>query len=369
MFSRYVRVRAFGYQRLQVAWLSALLVVVACILFLLAVPAAGQVLLPGGVDASPKIDGKIQAQIIDSVAAALDEVYVFPDVALEMGKHLRKQHKDGAYKGIVSTAEFALRLSEDLRSISNDRHLRVFYVPTEDFQHYQQDSLSDEEAKLLEEEHLRQMRHENFGFVRAERLTGNVGYLRLDGFNDARYGGATAVAALNFLAYCDALIIDLRFNGGGHPSMIQLITSYFFEEPQHLNSFYIRKEDTTRQFWTQAQVQGPRMSDADLYVLTSERTFSAAEEFTYNLKNMERATIIGETTGGGAHPVDGRLFANLNVGMSLPFGRAINPITGTNWEGTGIEPHLQVPQDQALEVAHLEALKKLREKATSEDIK
>ncbi|UCD63165.1 MAG: S41 family peptidase, partial [Candidatus Zixiibacteriota bacterium] len=143
----------------------------------------------------------------------------------------------------------------------------------------------------------------------------------------------------------------------------------FFEEPQHLNSFYIRKEDTTRQFWTQAQVQGPRMSDADLYVLTSERTFSAAEEFTYNLKNMERATIVGETTGGGAHPVDGRLFANLNVGMSLPFGRAINPISGTNWEGTGIEPHLQVPQDQALEVAHLEALKKLREKATSEDIK
>jgi hypothetical protein len=148
--------------------------------------------------------------------------------------------------------------------------------------------------------------------------------------------------------------------------MIQLITSYLLKEPTHLNSFYVRKTDSINQFWTQAYVEGPRLTDVDVYVLTSSYTFSGAEEFTYNLKNMKRATIIGETTGGGAHPNDIKAFHNLNVGMSLPFGRAINPITGTNWEGVGITPDIQVPQEKALQTAHKEALKKLLGKTTDE---
>jgi C-terminal processing protease CtpA/Prc len=196
-----------------------------------------------------------------------------------------------------------------------------------------------------------------------ELLEGNVGYVDFRQFADAGDGGATAIAALNFLAYADAIIFDMRRNGGGHPSMIQLISSHFFDTLVHLNSFYIRKDDTTQQFWTQAWVPGPDLTDADLYVLTSKYTFSGAEEFTYNLKNLKRATIIGETTGGGAHPVQMRLFENLNVGMSLPFGRAINPISGTNWEGTGITPDIEVPQEEALDVAHLRALKTIAEKA------
>jgi C-terminal processing protease CtpA/Prc len=170
-----------------------------------------------------------------------------------------------------------------------------------------------------------------------------------------------------FLAGSDAVIIDLRNNGGGSPSMIQLISSYFFDEPVHLNSFYIRDEDKTKQFWSHAYVEGDRMTDTDLYVLTSGRTFSAAEEFTYNMKNLERATIVGETTGGGAHPVRFVGFPDLKVSLSLPFGRAINPISGTNWEGTGVEPDIEVPQARALEVAHLEALKALAEKSTDEE--
>jgi hypothetical protein len=168
---------------------------------------------------------------------------------------------------------------------------------------------------------------------------------------------------MNFLANADALIVDLRQNGGGSPSMIQLISSYFFAEPVHLNSFYIRREDKMDQFWTQAWVAGPKLTEVPIWVLTSGRTFSAAEEFTYNLKNLERATIVGETTGGGAHPVDNHTFPELGVQMSLPFGRAVNPITETNWEGTGIEPHVAVPADQALTVAHRDALAKLRDAA------
>jgi len=149
--------------------------------------------------------------------------------------------------------------------------------------------------------------------------------------------------------------------------MIQLISSYFFDEPVHLNDFYIRDEDKTQQFWSHAYVEGPRMNDVDLYVLTGPRTFSGAEEFTYDMKNLERATIIGETTGGGAHPVRLVAFPDLRVSMSLPFGRAVNPVTGTNWERTGVEPHIEVPEAEALRVAHMEALKKLAEKATDEE--
>jgi hypothetical protein len=304
------------------------------------------------------VDSRMQAEIIDSVAQALNEVYVFADVAKEMEKHLRKQYKKKAYKDLTSLTEFTQKLTEDLQKISHDRHLWVRYAPDEMLAGFQADTLTDEEKQR----ELEKRRRDNFCFKEIKLLEGNVGYVDLRCFSEAIDAGPTAIAAMNFLAYTDAIIFDLRQNGGGNPSMIQLISSYFFHEPVHLNSFYIRKSDSTQQFWTQASVQGPRLTDVDLYVLTSSYTFSGAEEFTYNLKNMKRATIIGETTGGGAHPIDIRVFENLNVGMSLPFGRAVNPITGTNWEGTGITPHMEVPQEKALDVAHLEALKKLSKK-------
>lgn len=318
---------------------------------------------------APSIDKKAKMEIIDSLSMALNEIYVFPEVAKKLEKHMRKQLKDGAYNDLNNTADFTRKLSEELREISKDGHMWVRYVPVEEFDRFLPDTLSEEEQQRRTAEMLRRQQYDNFAFYKAERMSGNVGYLKFDGFNDAKDAGATAIAALNFLAYCDALIIDLRNNGGGAPSMIQLINSYFFEEPVHLNSFYIRQTDSIKQFWTQEQIQGPRMADVDLYVLTSNYTYSAAEEFTYNLKNLKRATIIGETTGGGAHPTDVRLFANVFVAISVPYGRAINPITGTNWEGTGIEPHIQVPQADALDVAYIEALKKMAEKATDPEIK
>ncbi|HEX2162516.1 MAG TPA: S41 family peptidase, partial [Thermoanaerobaculia bacterium] len=148
---------------------------------------------------------------------------------------------------------------------------------------------------------------------------------------------------------------------------IQLLSSYLFAEPTHLNSFYIRRGDRTEQFWTQAHVDGRRMAEVPVYVLTSRRTFSAAEEFTYNLRNLERATIVGETTGGGAHPVEAHAIEGYPVRAMVPFGRAINPVTGTNWEGTGVAPHVEVPADQALDRAHRLALETLAEKAVDPD--
>ena len=303
---------------------------------------------------NPALDPRSRASIIDSVSAALRAEYVFPEVATKMEALLRKNLKQGAYEKLTNPDDFASKITEDLQSISHDKHLNVRYIPPGT----QRDEvkLSPEERRRLQ---LAQQRARNFGFQKVEILPGNIGYIDFRYFAEAKDGGPTAIAAMNFLAHTDAIIFDLRQNGGGNPSMIQLISSYLFEESVHLNSFYIRKGDSTQQFWTQECVEGPRISGIPVYVLTSSSTFSGAEEFSYNLKNLKRGTIIGETTGGGAHPVNLREFPVLNISMAVPYGRAINPITGTNWEGVGVEPDIKAPASKALNVARAEALKEL----------
>ena len=175
------------------------------------------------------------------------------------------------------------------------------------------------------------------------------------------YPTPTAVAAMNFLAHADAIIIDLRENGGGDPKMIALVSTYLFSKPTHLNDLWERKSNTTQQYWTLPYVPGDRLDGKPAYVLTSKRTFSGAEEFSYNLKNLKRATIVGETTGGGAHPVRGQRIDDHFI-IGVPFARAINPISKTNWEGTGVEPDVKVPAAEALATAQKLAIEKLSSK-------
>lgn len=330
-------------------------------LALLALPVLAQ---PGPSDGMPKLDAEKRDAILKALSADIDKIYVFPDVATKMIEHLKAQQESGAYKNLDAVPAFTAQLTSDLQSISHDLHLRVSPIPPGEVNARQEVDMEEIRRRYRE-----RARRSNYGFEKVEILDGNVGYLDLRGFVDAAIGGRTAVAAMGFLGGSDAVIIDLRQNGGGDPSMIQLISSYFFDEPVHLNSFYIRREDKMDQFWTQAYVEGPRLTETPLYVLTSGRTFSAAEEFTYNMRNLERATIIGETTGGGAHPVDMMRYPELGVRMSLPFGRAVNPVTGTNWEGTGVEPHVKVPADGALKVAYAKALETLVASATDPDHK
>ena len=311
-----------------------------------------------------EIDAAFVKETIDSVSLALKEFYVFPEVAAKMEKYLRQQQKDNRYRETKSAREFFGQLTEDLQHISKDLHLGVGYATNEQIQMWEDTSTDEAEW----ERQVGVSKRRNFGFTEIRLLDGNIGYLNLLGFSGTGYGAEeVAVAAMNFLSNADAIIIDLRQNGGGSPDMIGLISSYFFEEPVHLNTFYVRQTDSLRQFWTSPFVDGPRLAEKDLYILTSSRTFSAAEEFSYNMRNLERAKLVGETTGGGAHPVDDHYFAKLNVSFRVPFGRAINPITGTNWEGVGVQPHIDVPADQALEVAHLEALRGIRDKIEDEE--
>lgn len=328
----------------------------SCLVALVAAfTAAGQPAAPPAVSAADR-----QA-ILDGVVAALHETYVFPEVATKMEEHVRARLAAGDYDALTVLPEFTDRLTRDLQSVSRDLHLRVGWAPERPGE---RPDPAERQARFAA-----QLRRDNYCFEKIEHLAGNVGYLRFDCFVEASLGGATAVAAMNFLSSSDALIFDLRWNGGGSPSMIQLLSSYLFAEPTHLNSFYVRKGDETLQFWTQAHVVGPRLTEVPVYVLTSQRTFSAAEEFTYNLRNLERATIVGETTGGGAHPVDDHPIEGYPVRVAVPFGRAINPVTKTNWEGTGVEPHVAVPAEDALARAHQMAIAALAEKSEDDEEK
>jgi hypothetical protein len=295
-------------------------------------------------DMTVKIDVATRERVIDGAIAKLNEFYVFPEVAKKMEDALRGHQKEGEYDAVDDGEAFAVLLTEHLQGVSNDKHLRVNFSPM---------ALPEEPPETdpeAQERRRTRIERDNCAFEKVERLPSNIGYLKFNAFLDPMICGPTATAAMSFLANVDAIIFDLRSNGGGDPKMIAFISTYLFDEPTHLNDLYNRKEDSTTQYWTLPYVPGKRLSDKPVFVLTSNRTFSGAEEFSYNLKNLKRATIIGETTGGGAHPVSGhRIDDHFMIGV--PFARAVNPIAGTNWERTGVTPDVEVPAAEALDVA------------------
>jgi C-terminal processing protease CtpA/Prc len=309
---------------------------------------------------APVLDAPTRALAIARLLAKLREAYVFPDVADAMAEAIGRRAAGGEYDACGAGGEFAAALTEHLQAVSRDKHLRVFFeaepqLPEKD---------ADDEARR--ERQRQQGQRQNFGFARVERLPGNVGYLDLRQFASPEYAGDLAVAAMQLLAHTDALIVDLRRNGGGSPAMVALLTSYLFgPQPVHLNSLHWREGDRLAQWWTHQYVPGKRYGgDKPVYVLTSAHTFSGAEEFAYNLQQLKRATLIGETTGGGAHPGDGHQLTP-HFAAFIPGGRAINPISGTNWEGTGVSPDIAVPAAEALTVAQRLALGAIIERKPS----
>jgi retinol-binding protein 3 len=277
-----------------------------------------------------------------------------------MEQDLRARQKKGAYEAVDDAEAFAKLLTDQLQEVSHDKHLRVDFLPgppPKNAPGRNPDALSQMRS---------QMERNNCFFEKVERFASNIGYLKFNAFADPEVCGPTATAAMNFLGNVDAVIFDLRTNGGGDPKMVALISTYLFAEPTHLNDLYNRKEDSTTQYWTLPYVPGKRLAGKPVFVLTSKWTFSGAEEFTYNLKNLKRATIVGETTGGGAHPVSGHPIDDHFV-IGVPFARAVNPISKTNWEGTGVEPDVKVPADQALDVAKKMATEQVQKDQPGKD--
>jgi len=295
------------------------------------------------------LDAGARDRVIDEVARILDEAYVFPDIAKEMTATLRTREKSGEYNAFSDGEDFARKLTGDLQQVSHDKHVEVRFSfvaqPTYVFTKHGEDDPTLG-RKLIAS---------NCGFENVEHSPPNIGYLKFNIFANPEICAPTAIAAMNSLADSDALIVDLRDNIGGSPRMVSLIASYLFKESTHLNDAYIREENTTKQSWTSVDVPGKKFIDKPVFVLTSKKTFSAAESFSYALKNLKRATLIGETTGGGAHPVEPHRIED-NFFIIVPSARSISPITKTDWEGAGVEPDVRVPAKDAL----AEALERAR---------
>jgi hypothetical protein len=303
---------------------------------------------PGSRFEEITLDSAARARVVDTTVSILNESYVFQEIAQKMAVALRAAQDRGQYKAIVDGETFAATLTDHLRHVSHDKHIEVrfsFVVqpPDEATAHPERDPMLRRQLTAI-----------NCGFEKTEHLPPNIGYLKFNMFADPEICAPTAIAALNSLADSDALIIDLRDNNGGHSGMVTLIASYLFAEPTHLNDAYDRSENSTREFWTSPEVPGKKFIGQPVFLLTSKATFSAAEDFSYALKNLNRATLIGETTGGGAHPIK-PLRIDDHFSIIVPFARSISPITKTDWEGTGVQPNIRVPASDALREALLHA--------------
>ncbi len=317
-------------------------------LFLIA-PLAAQTATP-----NPSLSDAQKKEVLAGLAKQLRANYVFPEVAEKVIKGLQAKAARGGYQAESTPTAFAEVLTKDLQELGQDLHFRVRfdaqYKPGQD---------DEDDDKPPTKEEVEQARKESaergHGISKLERLPGNVGYLDLRGFGPTEFVGPAYTSALSLLQGTEALILDLRRNGGGSPESVAYLMSHFFTEGdvRHINSIYNRPKDLTRQFWTSAV---PVRYTQPVYVLTSPRTFSGGEECAYDFQTHKRGTLVGEVTGGGANP-GGRLPIGHQLLAFIPSGRAINPITKTNWEHVGVKPDIAVPAADALKTAHVAILK------------
>jgi len=335
-----------------------------------------------GTLAAEQLSGR---EIVTRALALLRANYVFPEVAEQAAAAVEARLEAGEYDELDEIALVEL-LTEQLREITDDKHLGMRLGgrgpggpgpggpgpngpggpgpggpggrgrPRLMQRVLDPDDPANHEARRLA---MRQLgRLGNFGIHRVERLAGNVGYLDVRGVPDPAIAGPAITAAMELVAGTHALIIDLRRNHGGAPDGVVFWCSYLFPErpATHLNDIFHADTGETRQFWALPYVPGTRYLDRPVYVLTSSHTFSGGEDFCYTLQALDRAQVIGETTGGGAHPTRG-FPISAAVHIAIPFARSINPVTGTNWQGTGVVPDVAVPEAQAYDTAYATALR------------
>lgn len=288
---------------------------------------------------------RAMTDLIENLLDTLTAQYVLPEVATRAAASIRVHRGAGRYDGLDEPS-LCTRLTEDLQAETGDRHLRVRERATETL-----DARTPEEVMTAM---IAGFRRENFGIARAEVLDGNIGCIELRLVLDVALAGRTASAAMEFVSRTDALILDLRRCRGGSPNGVQFWSSHLFaDDTVHLED--VVGPDGVRQYWTLAHLDGERYLDRPVFVLTSGETFSGGEQFAYDLQALGRATVVGETTRGGAHPTR---FVPItpSVEVTIPWARPVNPVTGANWEGTGVVPDVAVPADEALDAALRRAL-------------
>jgi hypothetical protein len=308
---------------------------------------------PGPPQKDMPVDKATRNEVIEAAIANLDKYYVFPKKADAMGKQLRAKLQRGDFDSLTSAEKMAETLTDVLQRASQDKHLEVRYFekPVPELPPGQDQSQEDKAEELAHWTRL------NFGVETVGRLQFNIGYIDLHAFGRPQQTAGRIAAAMALLADTKALIIDLRRCGGGDPDTVMLLASYLYDKPTHLNDIYWRDEKRTDERWTTSDVPGKKYGESrKVYLLTSEDTFSAGEDFAYALRNNGRATLVGETTGGGAHPGNPRRLS-AHFMMFVPNGRSINPVTHTDWEGVGVTPDVKTSAKNALAVAQMAILK------------
>jgi hypothetical protein len=316
------------------------------------------VLLPA--DSSPRpealapqlLDAAERKRLMNAVIDNLKQHYIDSQVARKMADALLAHNKNGDDDAVTDGRAFADLLTRQMREVSHDMHLEVVYSQTP-----LPDLLTEPSPEDLAR-YRKELEQDNCTFKKVEILPNNIGYLKLNAFPDPSMCQATATAAMASLNHADAIIFDLRDNRGGEPSMTALMAAYLFDHPEY---WYNPRENTTEQSWTLSPVPANRLADKPVYVLTSARTFSGAEQFCYDLKMLKRATLIGEKTGGTAHA---GVFHRIDdhFGMGIPEVKTINPFAKTDWAETGVEPDVKVKAADALETAKKLAESKLQRK-------
>ena len=291
-------------------------------------------------------------ELLSEIKNAIRDYYVLVDQVDEVITEF--DARSGELTADLSPHQLSQTVTTILREITNDLHFALMYAPEK------QGASGQAQTPI----YFQQGARNNHYFEEAKRLTGNIGYLDIRMFSNTREALETAMAAMAFLAHTDALIFDIRQHRGGGPEMIQILLSYLFDEPTHINTFYHRGTDEYSQSWTLPYVPGKSMSHVPVYVLISNTTGSAGEEFAYDLQQLGRGTLIGQTTAGAGHTAR-MVDLNDNYRLLVPHGRPINPVSGTGWQGVGVMPDIETPAAEALQFAHLHALEKLTE--TSSD--
>ena len=299
----------------------------------------------------PTLDAAKREEIVNDLASKLISDYAVEETGSKMAAALREKLESNAYDNVTSVNEFARILMEDLRAVSHDKHLRMMFSAR---------PLPKAAPGPPPPAAIERMRKMNGAINKLEILDGNIGYMRVNGVPVLAASKDAISAAFAFLHNTDALILDNRGNGGGDPNTVAWYMSYLSEgAPYVVNTFHHRKENRVEEFKTTDLGELSYGAKKPVYVLTSPNTFSGGEELTYNIQVSKRGVIVGAVTGGGANPTTMVQLVH-QFQASIPFGYAVNPITGSNWEGTGVKPDVEVPPEQALTEAHLLAVNQLR---------
>jgi hypothetical protein len=288
-------------------------------------------------------------RVIEVAASNLRQYYADPGAGQEMAESLLKHEKNGDDNAATDPAVFANLLTRQMRDVSHDSHLEVVYSA---------EPLPAQPGVQTPERVARYrslMEQQNCTFEKVQMLPHAIGYFKLNSFPEISVCRQQATAAMASLNGAKAIIFDLRDNRGGFPEMVSFIASYLFDHPEYM---YNPRENTTKQSWTQSPVPESKLADLPVYVLTSARTMSGAEQFSYDLKMLKRATIVGERTAGAAHS---GVFHRIDdhFGMGIRETRPVNPFSEADWEGAGVDPDVQAKEGDALDVAQRLALRKL----------